>query len=240
MNLMRDIVPQQGASSAATEKSYFGNAYGRLTSEVWRYDTKFVARDLPPVANNNPSATPQPRRDHPTRVALSADGRKLYVTLPGSEAAPGHELAVIDVATERVIKRIPIGSRPYNAVLHPGGRYLVVINELSNYLSVIDTYKDEPAGIIPADYYAQGLVFSADGKQAWLASRYLDQVLVLQIEANDSGLRGRVLPQGGFNKTVFIGKPVSAELRQALRRRGITVQAENGPVRQAPMIPLIG
>lgn len=205
----------------AQQKAYHGNAYGRLTSEVWRYGAPFVARDLPPVANNNPAATPQPRRDRPTRLALSADGRRLYVTLQGSEAAPGHELAVIDVATKKLLGRIPVGSRPYDAVLHPGGRFLVVVNEFSNYATVIDTRSDTPAGIIPLDYYSQGLVFSADGRRAWVASRYLDQVLVLEIEERDDGLRGRVLPQGGFDREAYTGRPPSEEQRRELARRGL-------------------
>ncbi len=156
--------------------------FSHLTSEVWRFQGTFAPRDLSPVANNNPNTQPQPHRDKPALVALNAIGTKLYVTLQGTEAEPGHEVAVVDVASHKVIKRIPVGSRPYQPVLHPGGRYLVVTNELSNYVTVIDTLEDQAVGNIPLDYYAQGLVFSADGKTAWVAIRYLNQVLVLAWE----------------------------------------------------------
>ncbi|MEZ6077819.1 MAG: hypothetical protein R3C56_19745 [Pirellulaceae bacterium] len=77
-----------------------GTRFDRLTSEVWRYRQPFQRRDLQPVPANNPYAEVQPVRDRPERLALSADGTKLYVTLVGTEAVPGHELAVIDIASK--------------------------------------------------------------------------------------------------------------------------------------------
>ena len=69
------------AAPGKPPRVYFGTRFSALTSEVWRYGATFARRDLEPVANNNPFPEPQPQRDRPQRVALSADGRKLYVTL---------------------------------------------------------------------------------------------------------------------------------------------------------------
>ena len=157
------------------------------------------------MANNNPLPEPQPHRDRPERVTLNPDGTKAYVTLAGTEADPGHELAVVDLATSQVIKRVPVGVRPYTSVMHPGGRFLVVTNELSNYATVVDTFTDEPVSTIPLDYYAQGLVFNAAGTRAWVAIRYLDQVLVVDIEAGEDGFVGQVRPVGGFDDHRFFG-----------------------------------
>lgn len=195
--------------------------FDRLTSEVWRYGATFAARDLPPVANNVPSHVPQPQRDKPTRVTLNADGSKLYVTLQGTENTPNNQVAVVDTASGQVIKRISVGSRPYVAVLHPGGRYLVVTNELSNYLSVIDTRRDEVVNTIPLDYYAQDIEFAPDGRRAWVAIRYLDQVLVLDLEDAGDRLHGRVQEVGGFDDRAFFGHaPLTEATRNDLRLRG--------------------
>jgi YVTN family beta-propeller protein len=158
------------------------------------------------VANNNPDPEPQPHRDRPARAVLSSDGTRLYVTLQGTESDPGHEVAVVDVETHSVIKRIPVGRRPYQPVLHPGGRFLVVTNELSNYMTVIDTRTDEAIGRIPLDYYAQGLVFSASGEKAWVAIRYLGQVLVLNMVEQGDRLVGHVEEVGGFGDQAFYGR----------------------------------
>ncbi len=208
--------------------------FSHLTSEVWRFQGTFAPRDLSPVANNNPNTQPQPHRDKPALVALNAIGTKLYVTLQGTEAEPGHEVAVVDVASHKVIKRIPVGSRPYQPVLHPGGRYLVVTNELSNYVTVIDTLEDQAVGNIPLDYYAQGLVFSADGKTAWVAIRYLNQVLVLDIQERTGGLTGKVREIGGFDSDIFLGtttlpETIKAEMiRKEVDETALLQAAEKG------------
>ncbi len=211
------------ANRSAQQPVWLRSRFDRLTSEVWRYRQPFQRRDLTPVANNNPNAEKQPERDRPERLALSADGKKLYVTLAGTEARPGHEVAVLDVATEKIIKRIPVGSRPYVPVLHPGGRFLVVTNEFSNYATVIDTHTDKVSGEIPVDYYCQGLAFSRDGKRAWIANRYLDQVLVVELQTKGDRFSGSVVEVGGFDDEAFYGSTeLPDDLKQELVNRDLS------------------
>ena len=215
----------KGGEARVTDKGRRLTRFSHLTSSVWRHGRQFVKHDLAPVPNNNPNPVPQPHRDRPERLTLNAAGTKLYITLAGTEADPGNEVAVFDVEKKKVIKRISVGRRPYAPFLHPGGKFLVVINELSNYATVIDTMTDEAVGDIPLDYYCQGLVFSPDGKQAWVANRYLDQVLVVMIDASDESLTGRVREVGGFNDEEFYGdSTISNELRDELVHRGFSEQ----------------
>ncbi len=216
-----DAARHDGQAKRDSSKTVrFRSRFDRLTSEVWRYRQPFERRDLQPVPGNNPNAKPQPQRDRPERLALSADGKKLYVTLAGTEAVPGREVAVLDVATESVIKRIQVGLRPYVPVLHPDGRFLVVTNELSNYATVIDTQTDKVAGEIPVDYYCQGLAFARDGKRAWIANRYLDQVLVVQLQTQNDSLTGKVVEVGGFDDQAFFGSTkLPPDLKRELRDR---------------------
>lgn len=212
--------------SYAEQKTYYGTAFNKLTSEVWRYQAEFKENDLTPVVDNVPYKPAPPQRDKPTRVTLNKDATKLYVTLQGTENNPQNKLAVVDVLTQKVIKRIDVGSRPYTAVLHPGGRFLVVTNEFSNYASVIDTRIDEVVNSIALDYYAQDIEFSEDGKRAWVAIRYLDQVFVLDLEETDNNLYARVKVQGGFDDQVFYGnKPLSAQTLNDLHIRAYSADA---------------
>ena len=198
---------------------YLGTRFSALTSDVWRYGAPFVRQDLAPVPNNNPLPEPQPHRDRPHRVALSSDGRKLYVTLAGTEAEPSREVVVLDTQSRRVLRRIPVGLRPYAPHLHPDGRHLVVTNELSNYASVIDTHTDAVMAEWELDYYCHGIAFAPDGTRAYVANSYLDQVLVVNIA---NGVRnGRVAVQGGFDDREFLGSAgLSDDLRSELRLRG--------------------
>lgn len=61
---------------------------------------------LTPVPNPDSNAAPQPARNRPYRVAVTADASKAYVTLSGKEAMPGSEVVVIDVAAQRELKRM--------------------------------------------------------------------------------------------------------------------------------------
>tara|TARA_B100000959_G_scaffold165849_1_gene173717 strand:+ start:3793 stop:6882 length:3090 start_codon:yes stop_codon:yes gene_type:complete len=207
--------------------------FSHLTSAVWRHGQSFEKNDLTAVPNNNPNPEPQPHRDRPERLALDKSGTKFYVTLAGTEAEPGHEVAVVDVKTRKVIKRIGVGRRPYVPVLHPDGRFLVVINELSNYATVIDTRTDKAVGEIPLDYYCQGLVFAEDGKRAWVANRYLDQVLVVEINATVDSFTGKIREVGGFDENEFYGdKSISPALNKELLHRGFTQEQINKSLRR--------
>src|ERR1041384_7613506 len=50
----------------------------------------------------------QPFRSQPRAMALTADGRKLYVTLPGREGYPDWRVAVVDTANRRVSRWIDL------------------------------------------------------------------------------------------------------------------------------------
>ncbi|MCX5797016.1 MAG: YncE family protein [Elusimicrobia bacterium] len=187
--------------------------YGLLTSSRWAYGAAFKKEDLKPVANTNPHPEPKPWRDHPFDLALTPDGKKAYVTLPGSEARPGHEVAVFDVAKRKVVKRITVGSSPWSIAAHPGGRFLVVLNRFSNYASVIDTASDKVTGEIPLDFYCMRLVHNKAGTRAYVSNRYLNQILVLDVDARGGAYRAAVRPLGGFDEAAF-----HDNLHQVLRR----------------------
>ncbi|GAB4144059.1 MAG: hypothetical protein Fur0037_11830 [Planctomycetota bacterium] len=185
--------------------------YGRLLSARWAFGASYARASLPPVPNPNPSPEPQPKRDHPFDVAVSADGEKVYVTLLGSEIRPGHEVAVYSVRERRIEARIPLRPRgtdappasgPYRISLHPFG-FLVVTNRFSNFASVIDPRTDQVVAEIPLDFYAQGIAFRRDGKTAYVADRYLDQVLVVRFEPASDPVAAAVDAPPGFDLPSF-------------------------------------
>ena len=70
----------------------------------------------------------------PTGLALTADGKYLYVTC----AAPEGRVCVIRTENNRIIKRIPVGHSPRSPVLSPDGKMLYVCNRFTNDVSVIN------------------------------------------------------------------------------------------------------
>ena len=62
-------------------------------------------------------------------------------------------------------------------------RILVVLNEFANFASVIDTRTDAVIGEFQTDFYAQDLIFNANGTRLYLTDRFGDQVRAFAIGA---------------------------------------------------------
>lgn len=196
--------------------------WGRLLSARWSWGAPYVRQSLRPVPNPNPGPEPQPLRAHPYDVVVSGDGRKVYVGLQGNELQPGSELAVVDAVTGQVTGRIALaarpgqeaGSSPYRLTRHPGGRFIVVTNRYSNFASVVDTRTDRVVSEIPLDFYCQGAVFSADGRTLYVANRYLDQVLVVDVSVRGGRFVASLRERPGLDARAF-----TATAHPALQRR---------------------
>lgn len=137
----------------------------------------------------------QPFRSWPNALALTPDGKKLYVTLPGREGYPDWRVASVDTASRRVLRWIslsvpgqPRGTRPVgiqvsppNAAIYPRA-YAVVVNQYANFASVIDTGTDAVLGQFETAFYGEDLVFNADGTRLYMSDRFKDQVRAFRID----------------------------------------------------------
>src|SRR5215216_4641519 len=137
----------------------------------------------------------QPFRSEPRAMALTADGRKLYVTLPGREGYPDWRVAVVDTSSRRVTSWIdlrpggvtrglrPIGVRvaPLNASIYPV-QYAVVLNQYANFTSVIDTTNDSVIGNFETGFYGEKARFNAPGTRLYMTDRFKDSVRVFRID----------------------------------------------------------
>ncbi len=151
----------------------------------------------------------QPFRSQPRALALTPDGSKLYVTLPGREGYPDWRVAVVDTAARRVLKWIdlrpagvsaglrPIGVKvsPLNAAIFPRP-YAVVLNQYGNFATVIDTGNDSVIGDFPTGPYAEKALFNASGTRLYLTDRFKDEVRVFRIEAGPRFTQIAEIPTG--------------------------------------------
>jgi streptogramin lyase len=126
----------------------------------------------------------QPHRDNPLEVLTTPDGR-VWVTLQGSPDEPGRHVAVVDGGD---VRRIAVGSGPTGLALHPSGRWIVVANRFSNYLSVIDVAKEAEVRRLPTDFYGIAPAFTPDGEELWLTNRWRDAVLVFGVRSTPDAL----------------------------------------------------
>ncbi|HEY0378855.1 MAG TPA: YncE family protein [Pyrinomonadaceae bacterium] len=137
----------------------------------------------------------QPFRSQPRALALTNDGKKLYVTLPGREGYADWRVAVVDTASRRVITWIdlrptatgrgtrPIGVKaaPLNTNIYPRP-YIVVLNQYGNFASVIDTATDTVIGEFETGFYGEKLIFNRDGTRLYVTDRFKDEVRAFRVD----------------------------------------------------------
>ncbi len=137
----------------------------------------------------------QPFRSWPNSLALTPDGKQLFVTLPGREGYPDWRVAVVDTGLKRVrgwLDLRPIGQTrgtrptgiqcaPVNTAIYPNP-YMVVLNQYGNFASVIDTATDTIIGEFETGFYAEKAVFNRDGTRLYLSDRFKDQIRAFRVD----------------------------------------------------------
>ncbi len=138
----------------------------------------------------------QPFRSQPRALALTPDGGKLYVTLPGREGYPDWRVAVVDTAARRVTRWLDLrppgksrGLRPIGLKVSPPNPgisarpYLVVLHQYGNFATVIDTATDTILGDFETGFYGEKVLFNQSGTRLYVTDRFYDQVRVFRIDA---------------------------------------------------------
>lgn len=129
-------------------------------------------------------------RSRPKHVELSSDETVLFVALAGNLVDPGSQVLALDAKSGDELARIEVGRSPQGLALSKDGHRLYVANQLSNFLSVVDTASFEVVGSIPVSFYAQDIALAADGAHLYVSNRWLDAVEVVALSAGGDG--GRV------------------------------------------------
>lgn len=133
-------------------------------------------------------------------MALSADGRKAYVSNWGQDT-----VSVVDTAGGTLAKTIQVGTHPSAMLLAPGGGLLYVANTDSDSISTIDTatdavarttslqpYRDAPVGTSP-----NALAISSSGRRLYVAEAGNNAVRVLDVGGREDRDIGAI-PAGWY------------------------------------------
>ena len=101
----------------------------------------------------------------PHGIAITPDGRKVYVSSDGAST-----VNVIDTTTDRVVGRIEVGPMPHGLAIAPDGRQVLVSGFGTNQAILIDTVSDRVVGHVPVPQPHNSAI-SADGHTAYVASQ---------------------------------------------------------------------
>ena len=115
-----------------------------------------------------------PQYKTPLNMALSPDGRELYVTCEAS-----HTVIVIDVVSRRKTGEIAVGHHPTDVTFHPDGRSAYVSNRLDDSVSVIDVSAGEVTDTIAVGDEPHGLLTDGAGKRLYVLNTSSDSISVI-------------------------------------------------------------
>ena len=161
---------------------------------TWRSKAKVIASAGPALALTlavtlallllAPAAKPAARSDaeanerylSPIEMALSPDGRLLYVVCQGSD-----ELRVVDIQSGKVVSAVPVGHVPRGIAWSRDGRQIYVTNAWSDTVSVIDAATLKVARTLPTGFEPTGIVSDQSGETLYVANRLSNDISVIDV-----------------------------------------------------------
>ena len=100
-----------------------------------------------------------PVGNRPRGIALSSDGRFLYIC-----ASDDNTIQVLDTASRKVVGTLPSGPDPELLVLSPDDALIYAANEDDNMVTVVDIASKAAVTEIPVGVEPEGMGVSHDGK----------------------------------------------------------------------------
>lgn len=116
------------------------------------------------------------RPRHMQLLPQASAGRQLLVACGESNAAD-----LIDVATRRSLRRIPLGDDPEAFDISPDGKTLYASNEDEGALSFIDVGSGKVVASVRVGKEPEGVKVSADGKLVYVTSEVASLVHVIDV-----------------------------------------------------------
>jgi YVTN family beta-propeller protein len=115
---------------------------------------------------------------YPSGLAMSPDGRRLYVA-----ENLGDSLAVVDVASGQVVRRLATGLYPYGVVVAPSGRVFVSAWGGAWIATFVPQADDLVAGSrIPVGRHPSAMALNARGTRLFVARASFDRIAVVNTE----------------------------------------------------------
>jgi YVTN family beta-propeller protein len=112
----------------------------------------------------------------PSEIAVSRDGRWLYIVCENSD-----ELRVVDARSHKVVKTIPVGHVPRDVTLSADGKRLYVTNSWVDTVSVIDTDKLQIMGAVKTGFEPISAVPDLKDQTLYVANRLSNDISVIDL-----------------------------------------------------------
>jgi len=121
-----------------------------------------------------PKISQAPRYKTPLNMALSPDGKEIYVACEGS-----HTVIVVDVQTQKKVAEINVGHNPTDITFSPDGVTAYVSNRLDDTVSVINVPSRQVIATVPVGDEPHGLLTDPGGKHLYVLNTSIDSISVI-------------------------------------------------------------
>ncbi|MFH1924293.1 MAG: multiheme c-type cytochrome, partial [Planctomycetota bacterium] len=128
--------------------------------------------------NEPPEVIVGPRYKTPLNMALSPNGRDLYVTCEAS-----HTVIVVDAVARRKVAEIPTGGHPTEVAFSPDGTRAYVTNRLDDSVSVIHVAARKVLQTIPVGDEPHGVLTDGGGKHLYVLNTSAGSISVIDTES---------------------------------------------------------
>jgi len=119
-----------------------------------------------------------PRFKSPDDLALSADGKRLFVVCSGSD-----EVIAVDTETHTVAGHAHVGRVPRGIALTPDGKRLYVTNSWSDTVSEVDADSMRVLRTLPAGFEPTGVAVDGAHHVLYVANRLSDDISLIDVAA---------------------------------------------------------
>jgi YVTN family beta-propeller protein len=138
--------------------------------------------EAPPTA---PAAPPSPSKftgvsepayKNPLNLALTPDGKELWVTCEASAS-----VVVVDIATRKRLLEIAVGGQPTDVCFTPDGKKVFVSNRLDDSVSVVDVATRKAVGTLTVGNQPHGVLVDQQGKYLYVLNTSTDSISVFDV-----------------------------------------------------------
>jgi YVTN family beta-propeller protein len=138
--------------------------------------------------------------DGPLGVALSTDGRYLYVALYNAD-----RVAIIDTDSLSVVKTLTVGDAPWGVAVGAEGAYVFVTNSGSNSVSLIDTGSQTVSATYSTGGQPFGVAAPSNGTYAYVVNHAGNSLTKITpaLAAVETIAAGEI--DGGYGLGAFFG-----------------------------------
>jgi YVTN family beta-propeller protein len=175
------------------------------------------------------------KKGGPTGVAVSLDGRRVYVAEEGTE--DGNLILGFDTVTNKLANMTPIeGWGFYEMAITPDGSRVYVVGAVSNNVSVMDTRTNQVIDTI-AIMHPFGITITSDGKQVYVGGEMNDEDLLGTVSVIDTATNrvSHSIPVEGFG---FYGIVLTPDGTQAYVACGLNLSVIDTKTYEVTSIPV--